>query len=185
MGRSVNKVTIIGCMGHDPQLTPLPSGNAVVNLSLATDESYNDKSTGQKIEQTEWHRVTAYGKLAEIIAQYLKKGAKIYIEGKLKTRTYEKDGITHYTTEIIANKMVMLDSKNQDNGFRTEAQNTEARQNTTGHAPQSPHNQPDTQPMAQPTRQTPRNNAYAQAQYTPQEQEQPTTNPPNGYINIL
>lgn len=111
MGRSVNKVTLIGLLGQDPEVRHMPNGNAVVNLTLATDESYMDKQTGQKVEATEWHRIVAYGKLAEIIGQYLKKGSKAYFEGKLKTREWEKDGVKRYTTEIIAHDMVMLDSK--------------------------------------------------------------------------
>lgn len=109
MGRSVNKVTLIGTLGRDPEVRYMPNGNAVANLTLATDESYTDKGTGQKVEQTEWHRITAYGKLAEIIQQYLKKGSRAYFEGKLRTREWEKDGVKRYTTEIIANDMMMLD----------------------------------------------------------------------------
>ena len=116
MGRSVNKVTLIGTLGRDPEVRFMPNGNAVANLSLATDESYNDKQTGQKVEQTEWHRITVYGKLAEIVQQYLKKGSKAYFEGKLRTREWEKDGVKRYTTEIIANDMLMLDSRGDNMG---------------------------------------------------------------------
>ncbi|MEC9254673.1 MAG: single-stranded DNA-binding protein, partial [Pseudomonadota bacterium] len=111
MARSVNKVTLIGTLGRDPEVRYLPNGNAVANLSLATDESYNDKATGQKVEQTEWHRLTVYGRLAEICQQYLKKGSRAYFEGKLRTREWEKDGVKRYTTEIITNEMKMLDSR--------------------------------------------------------------------------
>ena len=111
MARSVNKVTLIGTLGRDPEVRYLPNGNAVANLSLATDESYNDKATGQKVEQTEWHRLTVYGRLAEICQQYLKKGSRAYFEGKLRTREWEKDGVKRYTTEIITNEMMMLDSR--------------------------------------------------------------------------
>jgi len=117
MGRSVNKVTIIGTLGRDPEMKYMPNGNAVVNLSVATDESYNDKQSGQKVEKTEWHRLTAYGKLAEIIGQYLKKGSRAYFEGKLQTREWEKDGIKRYTTEIITNDMMMLDSRGEGAGM--------------------------------------------------------------------
>lgn len=113
MAKSINKVTLIGTIGRDPEVRYMPNGNAVANLSLATDESYNDKQTGQKVEQTEWHRLVIYGKLAEIVQQYLKKGSRAYFEGKLKTREWEKDGIKHYTTEIVASDMVMLDGKQQ------------------------------------------------------------------------
>lgn len=113
MSRSVNKAILIGTLGRDPETKYLPNGNLVATLSIATDESYNDKQTGQKVEKTEWHRVTAFGKLAEIIAQYLTKGSKAYFEGKLRTNEYEKDGIKRYSTEIVANEMTMLDTKPQ------------------------------------------------------------------------
>lgn len=116
MGRSVNKVQIIGTLGRDPEMKYLPSGSAVVTVSVATDESYNDKNSGQKVEKTEWHRLTAFGKLAEIIGQYLKKGSKAYFEGKLRTNEYEKDGIKRYSTEIVVNDMMMLDGR-QDSGM--------------------------------------------------------------------
>lgn len=116
MGRSVNKVQIIGTLGRDPEMKYLPNGNAVISVSVATDESYNDKSTGQKIERTEWHRLVAFGKLAEIIGQYLKKGSKAYFEGKLRTQQWEKDGVKRYTTEIVINDMMMLDGR-QDSGM--------------------------------------------------------------------
>ncbi len=115
MGRSVNKVQIIGTLGRDPEMRAMPNGNAVVTVSVATDESYNDKNSGQKVEKTEWHRMTAFGKLAEIISQYLKKGSKAYFEGKLRTTEYEKDGIKRYSTEIVVNDMMMLDGR-QDAG---------------------------------------------------------------------
>ena len=114
--RSVNKTILIGTLGRDPEMKYLPSGSAVVTISLATDESYNDKNTGQKVEKTEWHRLTAFGKLAEIISQYLKKGSKAYFEGKLRTNEYEKDGIKRYSTEIVVNDMMMLDGR-QDSGM--------------------------------------------------------------------
>ena len=113
MGRSVNKVQIIGTLGRDPEMKYLPSGSAVVSVSVATDESYQDKQSGQKVEKTEWHRMTAFGKLAEIIGQYLKKGSKAYFEGKLRTNEYEKDGIKRYSTEIVISEMMMLDSQQQ------------------------------------------------------------------------
>lgn len=121
MGRSVNKVTLVGTLGRDPEVKQMPNGNTVANLSLATDESYNDKQTGQKIEAVEWHRITIYGKLAEIVQQYLKKGSRAYFEGKLKTREWEKDGVKRYTTEIVANDMVMLDSRqtSQQQGYQS------------------------------------------------------------------
>lgn len=111
MARSLNKATIIGNLGKDPEVRFTPNGKAVCNFSVATDESYNDKNTGQKVDKVEFHRITAYGKLAEIMGQYLKKGSKIYIEGKLQTREWEKDGVKRYTTEIVASEMIMLDSR--------------------------------------------------------------------------
>lgn len=109
MSRSVNKVTLIGTVGRDPEMRFTPGGSAIANFSMATNESYNDKNTGQRVENTEWHRIVAFGKLAEIIQQYVKKGGKLYIEGKLRTNEWEKDGIKRYSTDIIANEMVMLD----------------------------------------------------------------------------
>lgn len=133
MGRSVNKAMIIGTLGKDPEMKFMPSGSAVVTISVATDESYNNKDTGQKVEATEWHRLTAFGKLAEIIGQYLKKGSKAYFEGKLKTNEYEKDGIKRYSTEIIINEMTMLDP-NPNPGQQPAAQ---PQQQAGGFAPQT------------------------------------------------
>ena len=110
----VNKVIIIGNVGQDPETKYLPSGGAVTNLSIATSESWKDKQTGQPQERTEWHRVVFFNKLAEIVAQYMKKGSKIYIEGALRTRQWEQDGVKRYSTEIVASQMQMLDSKSGD-----------------------------------------------------------------------
>jgi len=101
MARGVNKVILVGACGQDPEVRYLPNGNAVTNLSLATSEQWTDKQTGQKVERTEWHRVSMFGKVAEIAGEYLRKGSQVYIEGKLQTREWEKDGIKRYTTEII------------------------------------------------------------------------------------
>jgi single-strand DNA-binding protein len=101
MSRGVNKVILVGTCGQDPDVRYLPNGNAVTNLSLATSEQWTDKQSGQKVERTEWHRVSLFGKVAEIAGEYLRKGAQCYIEGKLQTREWEKDGIKRYTTEII------------------------------------------------------------------------------------
>jgi len=100
MARGVNKVILVGTCGQDPEVRYTPNGNAVTNLSLATSESWNDRQTGQKIEKTEWHRVVLFGKVAEIAGEYLRKGSQCYIEGKLKTREWEKDGIKRYSTEV-------------------------------------------------------------------------------------
>ena len=161
MGRSVNKVTLIGTLGRDPEVRYMPNGNAVANLTLATDESYNDRQTGQKVEQTEWHRIVVYGKLAEIVQQYLKKGSKAYFEGRLKTREWEKDGIKRYTTEIIANDMMMLSAPRdgqQQGGYQQPGQMMNSPQGGQGY-PQSaaaPQNHPASgfqQPMQQPQQQ--------------------------------
>lgn len=166
MGRSVNKVQIIGTLGRDPEMKYLPSGSAVVSVSVATDESYNNKDTGQKVEATEWHRLTAFGKLAEIIGQYLKKGSKAYFEGKLKTNEYEKDGIKRYSTEIVVFEMMMLDGR-QDG--QQQAQPVQQ----GGFAPQQPAQQPQQQGGFNPA-QNPNNAAYVQPQgFQPQQQQQP------------
>lgn len=109
---SVNKVILIGNLGKDPEAKFLANGDAVTNITVATSESWKDKATGEKKESTEWHRVTFFGKLAEVAGQYLAKGSSVYLEGKLKTRKWQdKDGADRYTTEIIAHEMKMLGKK--------------------------------------------------------------------------
>lgn len=110
MSRGVNKVILIGNCGGDPETRYMPSGGAVTNITIATSESWKDKQSGQQQERTEWHRVVMFNKLAEIAGQYLKKGSKVYVEGSLRTRQWEKDGVKRYTTEIVASEMQMLDS---------------------------------------------------------------------------
>lgn len=111
---SVNKAIIIGNLGKDPESRYLPSGEAVCNFSVATTESWKDKATGEKKELTEWHRINAFGKLAEICGEYLKKGTAVYIEGRIRTRKWQdKDGQDRYTTEIMADRMQMLGGKPQ------------------------------------------------------------------------
>lgn len=115
--RGVNKVILVGTCGQDPEVRYLPNGNAVTNLSLATSEQWTDKQTNQKVEKTEWHRVSLFGKLAEIAGEYLRKGSQVYIEGKLQTREWEKDGIKRYTTEIVVDmqgRMQLLGGKPLD-----------------------------------------------------------------------
>ena len=119
MARGVNKVILIGNLGADPEVRYMPNGNAVANITLATSESWKDKNTGQQQERTEWHRVCFFGKIAEIVGQYLRKGSKIYVEGRLQTREWEKDGVKRYTTEIIVDMrgaMQMLDSRDDSGG---------------------------------------------------------------------
>jgi single-strand DNA-binding protein len=106
-GRGVNKVILIGNLGSDPELRYTASGTAVAKFSVATTETYNDRD-GNRQEQTEWHRIVVWRKLAEICGQYLSKGKQVYIEGRLRTTSYEKDGIKRYTTEIEAREMLML-----------------------------------------------------------------------------
>lgn len=109
--RGVNKVILVGNLGNDPEVRYMPNGNAVANVSLATSETWKDKNTGDQQEKTEWHRVVFFNRLAEIVEQYVKKGSKLYIEGRLQTRSWEQDGVKRYTTEIVANEMQMLDSR--------------------------------------------------------------------------
>ncbi|MEQ8313098.1 MAG: single-stranded DNA-binding protein [Gammaproteobacteria bacterium] len=109
--RGVNKVILVGNLGNDPDVRYMPNGNAVANVSLATSDSWKDKNTGEQQERTEWHRVVFFNRLAEIVEQYVKKGSKIYVEGRLQTRSWEQDGVKRYTTEIVANEMQMLDSR--------------------------------------------------------------------------
>ena len=117
---SINKVILIGNLGKDPETRYMPNGDAVTNITLATTETWKDK-TGEKQEKTEWHRITFYRKLAEIAGQYLKKGRSVYIEGRLETRKWtDKAGADRYTTEIIANDMKMLGSK-PDSSFEVES----------------------------------------------------------------
>jgi len=112
MARGVNKVILVGNLGRDPEVRYSPNGQAVANVTLATSESWKDKTSGEKQEKTEWHRVVFFGRLAEIAGEYLKKGAQIYIEGRLQTRKWQdKDGKDRYTTEIVANDMQMLGSR--------------------------------------------------------------------------
>jgi single-strand DNA-binding protein len=112
MARGVNKVILVGNLGKDPEVRYSPSGGAVANITLATSESWKDKTSGEKQEKTEWHRIVFFGRLAEIAGEYLKKGAQIYIEGRLQTRKWQdKEGKDRYTTEIVANEMQMLGSR--------------------------------------------------------------------------
>lgn len=101
MARGVNKVILIGNVGGDPETRYMPNGNAVTNITLATTDSWKDKQTGQQQERTEWHRIVLFGKVAEIAGEYLRKGSQCYIEGRLQTREWEKDGVKRYTTEVV------------------------------------------------------------------------------------
>ena len=109
MSRGINKVIIVGNLGADPETRYMPSGSAVTNLSIATSEQWKDKQTGEQKERTEWHKVAMFNRLAEIAAEYLRKGSQVYIEGKLRTRKWQdRDGNDRWTTEVIADEMQML-----------------------------------------------------------------------------
>ena len=110
---SVNKVIIVGNLGRDPEIRYMASGDAIANIAVATSYKSKDRTTGEQKEQTEWHRVAFFGRLAEIAGQYLKKGSSVYVEGRLKTRKYtDKDGVERYATDIVAEQMQMLGSPN-------------------------------------------------------------------------
>lgn len=123
MSASLNKVMIIGNLGRDPEVRYLPSGDAVANIAVATAFKFKDRNTGELHETTEWHRVAFFGRLAEVVGQYLKKGASVFVEGRLQTRKYtDKDGAERYTTDIIAEQMQMLGVRPGDNGAQGAAQ---------------------------------------------------------------
>ena len=115
MAGTINKVILIGNLGIDPEVRHLENGSVVANFPIATSESYTDKSTGQKVENTDWHNIVVWRGLAGVVEKYVRKGQKIYIEGKLKTRSWQdKDGVTRYTTEVIADELTILSrSENQ------------------------------------------------------------------------
>lgn len=118
MARGINKVIIIGNLGQDPETRAMPSGSTVANLRIATSESWRDKTSGEMKEQTEWHSVAMFGRLAEIAGEYLKKGSQVYIEGRLRTRKWQdKSGNDRYTTEIVANEMQMLGGRGGGGGM--------------------------------------------------------------------
>jgi single-strand DNA-binding protein len=109
MARGINKVILVGSLGNDPEVRYSAAGNAVANISIATNEQWTDKQSGQKNEKTEWHRVVLFNRLGEIAGEYLKKGSQVYIEGKLQTRKWQdQNGQDRYTTEVVANEMQML-----------------------------------------------------------------------------
>jgi single-strand DNA-binding protein len=112
----VNKVILVGRLGKDPEIRNLENGASVANFTMATSESYKDKTTGDKKEVTEWHNIVLWRGLADIAAKYLHKGDMIYVEGKLRTRSWEKEGVTRYTTEIIGDNMTMLSTQRSGNG---------------------------------------------------------------------
>ena len=117
MARGVNKVILIGNLGGDPEVRYTPNGAAVVNVNLATNESWTDRNTNERQERTEWHRLVLWSKLAEIAGQYLRKGSKVYVEGRLQTRSWDdQSGQKRYTTEVVVNDMQMLDGRGEAGG---------------------------------------------------------------------
>lgn len=160
MAKGINKVILVGNLGQDPETRTFPNGGSVTNVSLATSESWTDKQTGQRQERTEWHRVVFNGRLAEIAAQYLRKGSKVYVEGSLRTRKWQdkQTGQDRYATDIYCREMQMLDSRsdNQGGGFNQ--------------APQQNYQQAPQQNFQQQPQQAPQQN-YQQAppQQAPQQ----------------
>jgi single-strand DNA-binding protein len=111
----INKVIIVGNLGNDPEVRYTPDGTPAANFNVATSEDWTDKESGEKKSKTEWHRIVVWRKLAEICGEYLEKGRQVYVEGKLQTRSWEKDGVTHYTTEIIADTVQFLGGNGKKN----------------------------------------------------------------------
>ena len=142
MARGINKVILVGNLGADPETRYMPSGSAVTNLSVATSESWKDKQTGEQKERTEWHKVAMFNRLAEIAAEYLRKGSQVYIEGKLRTRKWQdQNGQDRWTTEIIADEMQMLGGRGGGGGggsFGGGQQSGGSRQGGGGSAPPQP-----------------------------------------------
>jgi len=159
---SVNKVILVGNLGRDPETRSLPSGDQVTNIAIATTDKWKDKNSGEQMESTEWHRVSFFGRLAEIAGQYLRKGSQVYIEGKLQTRKWvDKDGVEKYSTEIRADSMQLLGSRDGGQGGGNTQQQPQQRQQ-----PQQPQRQQAPAPR----------NGYADArgQAQPQQRQAPT-----------
>jgi len=153
MARGINKVILVGNLGNDPEVRYTPSGGAVANITIATSETWKDKNSGQKQEKTEWHRVVMFNRLGEIAGEYLKKGSKVYVEGKLQTRKWQdKNGQDRYTTEIVANEMQMLDSRGGTGDFApSQQQSYGGGQQQGGQQQGRPQQQQQQQPpMAEP-----------------------------------
>ena len=167
MARGINKVILVGNLGQEPETRSFPDGGSLTNISIATSESWKDKQTGQQQERTEWHRVVFNGRLAEIAAQYLRKGSKVYVEGSLRTRKWQDKatGADRYSTEIVAREMQMLDSRGDNAG---------------GYAPQAQAQQGGYQQQA-----APQQNYQQQPQSAPQQQaapqQAPQAAPPAGF----
>lgn len=176
MARGINKVILIGNLGNDPEVRYMPQGGAVANITVATSESWTDKATNERKEQTEWHRVVIYQRLAEIAGEYLRKGSKVYIEGRLKTRKWQdQQGVERYTTEIVANDLQMLDGRGDNQG--------------QGNMPGQSMAQPVQQPRAPQQQAAPsyQQNAPQQGYQQPQQQggyqQRPAAQPQQGGYN--
>ncbi|ENC50510.1 plasmid-derived single-stranded DNA-binding protein, partial [Escherichia coli P0299917.4] len=139
--RGINKVILVGRLGKDPEVRYIPNGGAVANLQVATSETWRDKQTGEMREQTEWHRVVLFGKLAEVAGEYLRKGAQVYIEGQLRTRSWEDNGVTRYVTEILVKTTGTMQMLGRAAGAQTQP---EEAQQFSG--------QPQPEPQAEPVR---------------------------------
>ena len=180
MARGVNKVILVGTLGNDPETKYMPSGGAVVNISIATNENWTDKNSGQKQERTEWHRVVAFNRLAEVMGQYLRKGSQVYIEGKLRTNKWQdQNGQDRYTTEILANDMQMLGGRSGGTtGFNdpSQSQNTSTQQQGQYQPPQPAPPQGQAPPQQQPTYTTAPNQGYAPPQQSTQQPSAPAKN---------
>jgi single-strand DNA-binding protein len=164
MARGINKVILIGNLGADPDARMSQQGSAITNLNIATDESYKDKTSGQLVPKTEWHRVVMFNRLAEIAKDYLRKGSKVYIEGKLQTRKWQdQNGQDRYTTEIVATELQMLDSK--PGGY------DQGQQNYPSHGyDQAPHESQPPQYSQAPQQRMPSQPAYGQQAYSAPQQ---------------
>jgi len=134
----VNKVILVGRLGKDPEVRHLESGASVANFSMATSETYRDRQTGEKREQTEWHNVVLWRGLAEVAEKYVKKGDMIYVEGKLRTRSWEKDGVTRYTTEVVGDNMTMLGGGSSSGSTGVQQENYGASANTDAQPADTP-----------------------------------------------
>jgi single-strand DNA-binding protein len=165
MARGVNKVILIGTLGSDPEIKRMTSGDSVTNFNIATNESWMDKNTNQRQERTEWHRIVAFRRLADIMGQYLRKGSQVYIEGKLQTRKWQdQNGMDRYTTEIIANTMEMLGGRSggTENFYGSNDQQQQPQQQPSQPQaqtqPASNYNQPSQQQAPQQQPSTPAKN---------------------------
>ena len=187
MARGVNKVILIGNLGNDPDVRFTPNGGAVANLSVATSESWKDRNTGQQQDRTEWHRVVIFGKLAEIAQQYLRKGSKVYLEGKLQTRKWQgQDGQDRYTTEIVVDgfsgQMQMLDSRQDGMGAGAPAGNFQPQQQQQyGGSPQQAPQQAQQPAQQQPAYSAPQQAPTRQSAPAPAAQPQAQPQPAGGF----